>query len=197
MHFVIAIFSFSLLLYSFKKIFEELEFFNVLFHRAFRYFILSLTIPSIFYVAILHRSGNDFKKTESYSIKKFVEILDKKNFNKSLKIYDGTDGSFAFYSKIPTYHVKGMAGTPDYALKKKRMFNQFCDFRKNFLIDEKIDYVLLGEKITKGSSKEKLIKSESDFSTLQASEELVYTYYLLKQKNILKFQRNILKCMSV
>ena len=37
---------------------------------------------------------------------KFAEMLDEKNLNKSTKIFDGTDGNFAFFSKIPTYHVK-------------------------------------------------------------------------------------------
>lgn len=188
---LIATFSICLLLSILKKICDKKEFFNFLSSKILRYIFVTAAIPLIFYTSLYSREAHDFKKTETYSIMRFAENLDKKKFNKSLKIYDGTDGSFAFFSKIPTFHVKGMAATPEYVLKKKKMFNQVCDFTKNFLIEEKIDYVLVGEKIEKNSHKEKDIKEISDYNMIDTNEDLIITYYLIKSN---KYIENKYEC---
>jgi hypothetical protein len=37
------------------------------------------------------------------------------------KIFDGTDGQFAYFSGMPTYHAKGMANTPDFVKVRQKL----------------------------------------------------------------------------
>ncbi len=182
-HLNISILAISLFLYNLKKFLQDISLFSFLSHKTLRYIVVIVTLPLIFYASIYSRAGINYKKTEAYAAMKFAEILEKKNFDKSLKIYDGTDGSFAYFTKIPTLHVKGMAATPDYVFEIKKNFNQFCGFRENFLIEKKVDYVLLGKKIEKGSKEEDRIKNISDFNMLENNENFIISYYLIKTKN--------------
>ena len=187
--FVLAI---SIFLYSLKNNSKLSIIYNYFYQKKFQYLFIIMTIPSIFYFTIYSRMNYEYKKTESYAVMKFVEILEKKNFNKNVKIYDGTDGSFAFFSKIPSYHTKGMAATPDYVFQKKKLINQFGKLKheeiliKNFLINEKIDYVLLGRKLDRGTDTDYCIRNISDYHSLESDENLSHYYYLLKAKIFLQ-----------
>ena len=150
----------------------------------------------------------EYKKKEPYAIMKFAEMLDKKKFDKSTKIFDGTDGNFAFFSKIPTYHKKGMAATPSYAHERKKILQQFHNddqllndglkkFERKFLLKEKIKYVLLSRasKIhfsrnfktnAENNLLEKCIKDVSEYNMIESDEEFITYYYLVKTETYLQ-----------
>ena len=124
---------------------------------------------------------------------KFVEMLEKENFDKSAKIYDGTDGSFAFFSKMPTYHQKGMAGTSDFVFFKKKIIQtaKLLDenVREDYILKKDIgyvkdvtDYVLRGRIIKKGSQEERCIKDISEYNMLENNKDLIFSYYLIKSE---------------
>ena len=162
-------------------------------HKFFSYIIFVITLPLIIYVTIYLRANNDYEKSQAYAAMKFVEMLEKEKFDKSAKVYDGTDGSFAFFSKMPTYHVKGMAATPDYVFlkKKNRQTAKLLDenMREDYSLKKDIDYVistmdyvLSGEIIKKGSQKEQCIKDISKYNMLANNEDLIFSYYLIKSE---------------
>ena len=192
-HFYVLIFSISLFLHNLKKILKDTSVYEILFHKFFSYTIFVITLPLIFYVTIYLRANNDYEKSEAYAAMKFVEMLEKEKFDKSAKVYDGTDGSFAFFSKMPTYHVKGMAATPDYVFlqKKNRQTAKLLDenMREDYSLKKDIDYVistmdyvLSGEIIKKGSQKEQCIKDISKYNMLANNEDLIFSYYLIKSE---------------
>ncbi|MFB6226509.1 MAG: hypothetical protein ABEJ02_04100 [Candidatus Paceibacteria bacterium] len=51
----------------------------------------------------------------------------KKNEPNNYKIFDGTDGQFAYFSGIPTYHAKGMANTPDFVKVRQKLIETTRD----------------------------------------------------------------------
>ena len=139
---------------------------------------------------------------------KFVEMLDKKKFDKSTKIFDRTDGNFAFFSKIPTYHQKGMAATPSYVYEKKKILQQFSNdnqllndaikkFERKFLLEEKIKYVLVARASRIHFSRkfktneennllEKCIKDTSEYNMIESDEEFITYFYLVKTETYLQ-----------
>ena len=58
----------------------NLVFFNFLSQKFFRYLVVFITLPLIFYTSVYSRGGNDYKKTETYALMKFAEILEEKKF---------------------------------------------------------------------------------------------------------------------
>lgn len=199
-HFYVLIFSISLFLHNLKKVLKDTSLYDILVHKFFSYIIFVITLPLIIYVTIYLRANNDYEKSQAYAAMKFVEMLEKEKFDKSAKVYDGTDGSFAFFSKMPTYHVKGMAATPDYVFlkKKNRQTAKLLDenMREDYLSKKDIDYVistmdyvLIGEIIKKGSQKEQCIKDISEYNMLANNEDHVFSYYLIESKLYEEFLR--------
>ena len=156
--------------------------------------------------------GNiDYKKKEPYAVMKFAEMLDEKKFDKSTKIFDSTDGNFAFFSKIPTYHRKGMAATPNYVFEKKKIHKQFAhdnqslenalnEFEKKFLLKNKIEYILINQpsKIHRSRkfktnleniSLERCIKEISEYNMIDSNEEFITYFYLIKTKTYLENEK--------
>jgi len=218
-HLNVSILSISLFLYYLKIFFLNNFFNNYIFKKTVLYTAIIITLPIIFYNSINLRKSieytydtpykkMEYKKKEPYAIMKFVEMLDKKKFDKSTKVFDGTDGNFAFFSKIPTYHIKGMAATPDYIFKKKNLLKQFPNnnqslrdalnkFEKKFLLEEKIKYVLVGRasKIhfsrrfktnTENNLLEKCIQNVSEYNMIESDEEFITYYFLVKTETYLK-----------
>ena len=218
-HLNVLILSISLFLY-YLKIFFEKNFFNYyIFKKTILYTAIIITLPIIFYNSISLRKSieytydtpykkMEYKKKEPYAVMKFVEMLDKKKFNKSTKIFDPTDGNFAFFSKIPTYHKKGMAATPDYIFKQKKYSKQFPNndkplkdalnkFGRKFLLEEKIQYVLVSRasKIhfsrrfktnAENNLLEKCIQNVSEYNMIESDEEFITYYYLVKTETYLQ-----------
>ena len=218
-HLNVSILSISLFLY-YLKIFFETNFINYyIFKKAILYTTIVITLPIIFYNTIGLRKSieykydtpykkMEYKKKEPYAVMKFVEMLNKKKFDKSTKIFDGTDGSFAFFSKIPTYHKKGMAATPGYIFKKKNFLKQFPndyqslddalnEFVRKFLLEEKIKYVLVSRasKIhfsrkfktnAENNLLEKCIKDVSEYNMIESDEEFITYFYLVKTETYLQ-----------
>ena len=192
-HLYVSILSISLFLYNLKEILKDTLLYKVFFHKFFSYLIVVVTLPLIVYATIYLRANNDYEKSEAYAAMKFVEMLEKENFDKSAKIYDGTDGSFAFFSKMPTYHQKGMAGTPDYVFFKKKILQtaKLLDenVREDYISKKSIgyvkdvtDYVLRGRIIKKGSQEEQCIKDISEYNMLENNKDLIFSYYLIKSE---------------
>ena len=107
-HLNVSILSISLFLYYLKIFFNYYTIKKKIF-----YITIIITLPLIFYNSInlretfTYRDDLPYKKMEyinkePYAVMKFAEMLNKKKFDKSTKIFDPTDGSFAFFSKIPT-----------------------------------------------------------------------------------------------
>ena len=199
-HFYVLIFSISLFLYNLKKVLKDTSLYDILVHKFFSYIIFVITLPLIFYVTIYLRANNDYEKSEGYAAMKFVEMLEKEKFDKSAKVYDGTDGSFALFSKMPTYHVKGMAATPDYVflIKKNLQAAKLLDenMREDYLskkdtdyVVSAMDYVLFGEIIKKGSQKEQCIKDMSEYNMLANNKDPVFSYYLIESRLYEEFLR--------
>ena len=122
----------------------------------------------LFFVCYLDRLNHNFRKSQSFAYKKYVEFLEKSNFNKKSKIYDESDGSFAYFSKMPTYHRKGMAATPNYvALQKKFILeNGIVMYGKElqkYLEGEKIDYIIKLRSVLKNSNEEKCILEKAKY----------------------------------
>ena len=218
-HLNISILSISLFLY-YLKIFFRTRFFNKqISSKIILYTTIIITLPIIFYNSIYLRKSTEYtydtpygrmeyKKKEPYAIMKFVEMLDKKKLDKSTKIFDGTDGNFAFFSKIPTYHAKGMASTPEYVLKKKKIQRKYADdnkalkdalnkFTRKFLMEKKIEYVLIGtpSKIhysrrfktdAENNLLAKCIKDISEYNMIESDEDFITHFYLVKVEKYLK-----------
>ncbi len=224
-HLNVSILSISLFLY-FLKIFFEKYFVNKnIIRKATIYITCIISLPIIFYNTISLRENKEYKdnlpygkyeykKKEPYAIMKFSEMLDKIKFDKSKKIFDGTDGSFAFYSKIPTYHIKGMAATPHYVNEKKKILKQYFNndkssskaiktFEKKFLLEEKIEYILISQpskihrsrKFKTGKENyllEKCIKDLSEYNMIDSDEDFIAYYYLIKTETYLQ-NKNLCK----
>ena len=219
-HLNVSILSIAIFL-NYLKIFCATKFkFNLAdFKKNILYLTIVITLPLIYYNSVSLRENVKYKneipygrmeyqKKEPYAIMKFAEMLDEKNLNKSTKIFDGTDGNFAFFSKIPTYHVKGMAAKPDYVFKKKKILKKFFNkpkyldnaldkFEKEFLLEENIEYVLLGtaskihysRKFKSNNENyllEKCIKEMSEYNMIDSDEEFITYYYLVKTEVYLK-----------
>ena len=226
-HLNASILSISLFLYYLKIFFEKNFFYKFIFKKTILYFLIIITLPLIFYNSIYLRKnieykhnvpyGNiEYKKKEPYAVMKFAEMLEKKNFDKSIKIFDSTDGNFAFFSKIPTYHKKGMAATPSYVFEKKKILKLFADdnpslknalneFEKNFLIKNKIEYILINQPSKIHRSRkfktdaendllEKCIQEVSEYNMIDSDEEFITYYYLMKTKSYLE---NIKTCKTL
>ena len=218
-HLNVSILSISLFLYYLKIFFEKFFFNYHTLKKNIFYITIIITLPIIFYNSISLRKSieykydtpykkMEYKKKEPYAIMKLVEMLDKKKFDKSTKIFDGTDGNFAFFSKIPTYHKKGMAATPNYIYERKKVLQQFSNdnqllndalkkFERKFLLEEKIKYVLASKasKIhfsrkfktnAENNLLEKCIKDVSEYNMIESDEEFITYYYLVKTETYLQ-----------
>ncbi len=221
-HLNAAILSISLFLYYLKFFLKKTFFRNFIFKKTFFYILIIITIPLIFYNSIYIRKnieynhnapyGNiDYKKKEPYAVMKFAEMLDEKKFDKSTKVFDSTDGNFAFFSKIPTYHRKGMVATPNYVFERKKIHKQFAhdnqslenalnEFEKKFLLKNKIEYILINQpsKIHRSRkfktnleniSLERCIKEISEYNMIDSNEEFITYFYLVKTKTYLENEK--------
>jgi hypothetical protein len=218
-HLNVSILSISLFLYYLKIFFETNFFNNYIFKKTVLYSTIIITLPIIFYNSIYLRKSIEYKydtpygrmeyeKKEPYAVMKFVEMLDKKKFDKSTKIFDGTDGNFAFFSKIPTYHIKGMAATPQYVHERKKILKRFRNdkktlndvlnkFEKKFFLEKKIEYILMNQASKIHYSRnfktdaendilEKCIKDISEYNMIGSDEEFITYFYLIKIETYLK-----------
>ena len=213
-HLNVSILSISLFLYYLKIFFNYYTIKKKIF-----YITIIITLPLIFYNSInlretfTYRDDLPYKKMEyinkePYAVMKFAEMLNKKKFDKSTKIFDPTDGSFAFFSKIPTYHMKGMAATPNYVYEKKKIIKQFRNdnqllnnalkkFEKKFLLEGDIEYILMSQASKIHYSRkfktdaendllEKCIKDISEYNMINSNEDFIAYYYLVKIENYLQ-----------
>ena len=213
-HLNVSILSISLFLYYLKIFFNYYTIKKKIF-----YITIIITLPLIFYNSInlretfTYRDDLPYKKMEyinkePYAVMKFAEMLNKKKFDKSTKIFDPTDGSFAFFSKIPTYHMKGMAATPNYVYEKKKIIKQFRNdnqllnnalkkFEKKFLLEGNIEYILMSQASKIHYSRkfktdaendllEKCIKDISEYNMINSNEDFIAYYYLVKIENYLQ-----------
>ena len=213
-HLNVSILSISLFLYYLKIFFNYYTIKKKIF-----YITIIITLPLIFYNSInlretfTYRDDLPYKKMEyinkePYAVMKFAEMLNKKKFDKSTKIFDPTDGSFAFFSKIPTYHMKGMAATPNYVYEKKKIIKQFRNdnqllnnalkkFEKKFLLEGDIEYILMSQASKIHYSRkfktdaendllEKCIKDISEYNMINSNKDFIAYYYLVKTENYLQ-----------
>ena len=213
-HLNVSILSISLFLYYLKIFFNYYTIKKKIF-----YITIIITLPLIFYNSInlretfTYRDDLPYKKMEyinkePYAVMKFAEMLNKKKFDKSTKIFDPTDGSFAFFSKIPTYHMKGMAATPNYVYEKKKIIKQFRNdnqllnnalkkFEKKFLLEGNIEYILMSQASKIHYSRkfktdaendllEKCIKDISEYNMINSNKDFIAYYYLVKTENYLQ-----------
>ena len=213
-HLNVSILSISLFLYYLKIFFNYYTIKKKIF-----YITIIITLPLIFYNSInlretfTYRDDLPYKKMEyinkePYAVMKFAEMLNKKKFDKSTKIFDPTDGSFAFFSKIPTYHMKGMAATPNYVYEKKKIIKQFRNdnqllnnalkkFEKKFLLEGNIEYILMSQaskihysrkfkKDAENDLLEKCIKDISEYNMINSNKDFIAYYYLVKTENYLQ-----------
>ena len=207
-HLNVSILSISIFLYYLKIFFETILFNHLIFKKTILYITIFITLPLIFYTSIYERGNIEYKKKEPYAIMKFVEMLDKEKFNKSKKIFDVTDGSFAFFSKIPTYHRKGMAAKPDYVYQRKEINEKYTSgsqavkdalnkFPEKFFLEEKIQYILMNKasrihysRKTKTNYEndllEKCIKDVSEYNMIESDEEFITYFYLVKTETYLQ-----------
>ena len=213
-HLNVSILSISLFLYYLKIFFNYYTIKKKIF-----YITIIITLPLIFYNSInlretfTYRDDLPYEKMEyinkePYAVMKFAEMLNKKKFDKSTKIFDPTDGSFAFFSKIPTYHMKGMAATPNYVYEKKKIIKQFRNdnqllnnalkkFEKKFLLEGNIEYILMSQASKIHYSRkfktdaendllEKCIKDISEYNMINSNKDFIAYYYLVKTENYLQ-----------
>ena len=213
-HLNVSILSISLFLYYLKIFFNYYTIKKKIF-----YITIIITLPLIFYNSInlretfTYRDDLPYKKMEyinkePYAVMKFAEMLNKKKFDKSTKIFDPTDGTFAFFSKIPTYHMKGMAATPSYVYEKKKIIKQFRNdnqllnnalkkFEKKFLLEGNVEYILMSQASKIHYSRkfktdaendllEKCIKDISEYNMINSNKDFIAYYYLVKTENYLQ-----------
>ncbi len=187
-HYYISIISIIYFLSNFKKLII-IENNNLMFSEKFysKVFI-SLSLTLLFFVCFIDRFNHNFLQSQPYAYKQYVEFLDKSNFNKKSRIYDESDGSFAYFSKMPTYHRKGMAATPDYvALQKKFIFKNgtflFGKELKTYLEGEKIDYIIRLRSVGKESNEEKCILENAKYVMANPYREKNQYIYLIKAED--------------
>ena len=213
-HLNVSILSISLFLYYLKIFFNYYTIKKKIF-----YITIIITLPLIFYNSINLRETFTYRddlpygkmeyiNKEPYAVMKFAEMLNKKKFDKSTKIFDPTDGTFAFFSKIPTYHMKGMAATPNYVYEKKKIIKQFRNdnqllnnalkkFEKKFLLEGNVEYILMSQASKIHYSRkfktdaendllEKCIKDISEYNMINSNEDFIAYYYLVKIENYLQ-----------
>ena len=112
-------------------------------------FLSFFVLASCFYIIFYKRLNFEYENRQSYHYYEFVENNKKFFENKELRILDTSDGAFAFYSNIGTFHAKGLAGTAEYlkyleSIKLKGHIHdvQNINVLKSYLKYEKIKYVL-------------------------------------------------------
>ena len=101
-----------------------------------------------------------------------------------------------------------MASTPEYVFKKKKIQRQFADdnkalkdalnkFKRKFLIEKKIEYVLIGTASEIHHSRRfktdvendllaKCIKDISEYNMIESDEDFITHFYLVKVEIYLK-----------
>ena len=92
---------------------------------SFVIFVIFLTI----YMLTFKRLNFDYQSKQPFHYFKFYQENKLYFEDKKLKILDTGDGAFAFFSNMPTYHSKGLAGTPEYInfLKNLKMNGHLHD----------------------------------------------------------------------
>ena len=149
--FLVLVFNILYFLYFIQgnKLILSNQFFNIL--DKSRLIILILSIFFIFFstnVIFFKKLDYDFKTRQSYHYYDFV-INNQQFLKKNIKILDTGDGAFAYYSKLQTYHAKGLAGTSAYInfIKNFDMTNHIHDLEniaiyKKYINFQHIDYVI-------------------------------------------------------